>query len=89
MNVRLPDMEGDADGEFELVVHNAESLSGFMACATQWRTAGTMAGVIYTGLDYSACKIVLGDIDAPAHVFGDLRAIEDKVLPIYNEAVGE
>lgn len=61
------------------------SLHAFLACQTQWRIAVGMSGMLWLGLDYPACKLVLDDINAPAHVFADLRVMEAAAMPILNE----
>lgn len=62
-----------------------ESLMVFLNCQTQWRFALGMAGVMWGGLDYNAVKLVLEDMQASAHVFSDLRAMEGEALRILNE----
>ncbi|MEA3533728.1 DUF1799 domain-containing protein [Rhizobium sp. CC-YZS058] len=65
-------------------VHNADSLSAFMACSTQWRTQGTQAGLVWIGLDYTACKAMLEAQDLPISSLADFPLIEEAVLPIFN-----
>lgn len=67
---------------------NWSSFLAFRACETQWRVAATMAGLIWIGLDYTACQIVLEKLDAPSHIFADLHAMEDAALPILNGVDG-
>ncbi|WP_092935567.1 DUF1799 domain-containing protein [Rhizobium sp. 9140] len=73
------------DDEIALVIQNAASLSGFIACSTQWRAASNKNGVLFIGLDYAACKIVLDAEGYEPDVFRDLRVIEDAVLPLFND----
>ncbi|MGX1259795.1 DUF1799 domain-containing protein [Sinorhizobium fredii] len=65
---------------------NWSSFLAFRACETQWRVVATMAGLIWIGLDYTACQVVLQQLDAPAHIFTDLHAMEEAALPILNGA---
>ncbi len=65
---------------------NEASLTAFMACNTQWRVTSMQTGLIWIGLDYAACDVALRHLNVPAHVFGDLRVIEEAVLPILNGA---
>ncbi len=85
----------DEDEEhIAVMAANWPSLEAFLACSTQWRvtavTMGTAAGVVsqlvWLGLDYTACDVVLRARNAPAHVLSDLMAMEDAALPILNEA---
>ena len=69
----------------EIMPANHATFDAFLSCHTQWRVAATMAGIIWLGLDYTAVRLVLDDLDAPKHVFADLRLMEAEVLPIMNE----
>jgi len=54
----------------------------FQALQTQWRTVGGMAGILFTGLDYTALPIVetrLG-ITCPPPIFEALQALEAEGL---------
>lgn len=62
-----------------------DSLTAFLACHTQWQVSVGLGGVLWSGLRYGDVRLVLDDIDAPAHVFGDIRAMEAAALPILNE----
>ena len=62
------------------------SLITFLECQSQWRVAAGMAGLIWLGLDYPACRLVLDDMQAPAGIFSDLRYMEGAALKILNEA---
>lgn len=72
---------------------NWPSLEAFLACATQWRTAVvTMGGagaitsqLVFIGLDYTACDVVLRSRSAPADVLADIMVMEEAVLPVLNE----
>lgn len=65
---------------------NWPSLMAFLDCQTQWRVAAGMAGLVWFGLDYAACKLVLDAEELGPDVFRDLRVIEAAALPILNEA---
>lgn len=64
---------------------NWPAFTAFLACSTQWRVAGTMAGLAWVGLDYAACRLVLDDMQSPPGVFADLQVMERAALPILNE----
>ncbi|CDN93476.1 DUF1799 domain-containing protein [Agrobacterium tumefaciens] len=64
------------------------SYIAFRACETQWRMAVGMTGLIWLGLDYPACRLVLDDIGAPAHVFADVRFMEGVAMRVLNEVDG-
>ncbi|KGE01004.1 hypothetical protein JL39_07625 [Rhizobium sp. YS-1r] len=74
------------DDEMEIMPANWDSLMAFLECQTQWRVAAGMAGLVWFGLDYVACKLVLDSIDADTEVFADLRVMEAAALPVLNEA---
>ncbi len=65
---------------FEVFGVNSQSFEAFLECRTQWRTASTLAGITFVGLDYSACKLVLEDLQSPRYVFSDLRVMEREAL---------
>lgn len=60
------------------------SFMAFLSCQTQWRVAVGVSGILWLGLDYTACKHVLTDIEAAAGTFADLRVMEAAALPILN-----
>jgi len=70
---------------FEVLAVNHHSFAAFLECSTQWRTAASTAGITFIGLDYAACKLVLDDLQAPAHAFADLRAMEHEALKHLNQ----
>lgn len=69
---------------FEVLAVNHRSFEVFLECRTQWRTASTMAGITFIGLDYAACKLVLDDLQSPPYAFSDLRAMEHEALKHLN-----
>lgn len=73
------------DEMIEIMPNNWESFTAFIACQTQWRMLAGMAGVVWTGLDYPSCKLVLDDRKAKRGVFADVRRMESAALPILNE----
>ena len=78
----------DVEDNIQIMANAWDSYIAFRACETQWRMAIGMAGLIWLGLDYPACKLVLDDIGAPAHVFADLRYMEGIALRVLNEVDG-
>lgn len=66
---------------------NHASFRVWLDCQTQWCVKSTMAGLWWQGLNYVAARLVIDDLDAPRHVFGDLRAMERVALPILNESL--
>lgn len=88
LGVELEPVDPDDNDEEEatnVFADNWTSLSAFVSVATQWRVVATMAGLIWIGLDYPAVKIVLDHLDMPAHVFDDLRIMENAALSVLNE----
>lgn len=79
------EVKDDEQDEIEIMPANHVSFDAFLACQTQWRAVGTMAGLFWQGLDYPAVRLVLDDIEAPKHVFADIRVMEAAALPILNE----
>ncbi|WP_320202470.1 DUF1799 domain-containing protein [Agrobacterium rosae] len=77
-----PPIEQD---QLEIMPNAWDSFMAFLSCQTQWRVAAGMAGLIWLGLDYAACKLVLDDIEAAPGTFADLRVMEAAAMPILNE----
>ncbi|WP_323041579.1 DUF1799 domain-containing protein [Gemmobacter sp.] len=69
----------------EVLPVNWPSVLAFLACETQWRTAGTLAGLIWLGLDYPAVDVVLRRV-APEADFRDLQVMERGALEVFGEA---
>ncbi|MBW8285823.1 MAG: DUF1799 domain-containing protein [Rhizobium sp.] len=65
---------------------NWPSLMAWLACETQWRTAGHMAAITWIGLDYTAVDIVLRRRGFATHVFEDMQAMEEAALEVLNAA---
>ena len=79
----IPDEEED-DG-FEVAEANWASLLFFLACDTQWRVAGTFGGLMWIGLDYSACDVIARRLQVPDAAWADLKTMEGAALPVLNE----
>jgi hypothetical protein len=77
-----------AEDDIQIMASAWDSYIALRACETQWRVAVGLAGLIWLGFDYPACKLVLDDIGAPAHVFADLRYMEGVALQVLNEVEG-
>ncbi len=80
----LPQPETEKE-DFEVWAPNWPALSLFLAAATQWRTAATMAGVIWLGLDYTAVDVIARRLGVEADWL-DLQEMEGAALPVLNEA---
>jgi hypothetical protein len=84
LKVTIP-TKPQTEDDFEVMANAWDSLMAFLNCETQWRIGMGMAGIVWFGLDYTACKIVLENIDAPRHTFADLRVMEAEAMKILNE----
>lgn len=64
------------------------ALEAFLIVATQWRTAATLAGVIYVGLDYGAARdgLHMAGIEVTPELWGELQLIETGALKAMREA---
>lgn len=77
---------------FEVWDINVHAFWTFLDLATQWKAVGTMAGIIWLGLDYTAALALL---EVRPHsvkrqyptlqVLDDLRLMEAEALEIRNE----
>ncbi|MCZ7933519.1 DUF1799 domain-containing protein [Agrobacterium leguminum] len=76
------------EDDIQIMASAWDSYIAFRACETQWRMVIGLSGLIWLGLDYPACKLVLDDIGAPAHIFADLRYMEGVALRVLNEVDG-
>lgn len=72
--------------DFDAVAEcNWESLMAFLACDTQWRVSSVgMAGLVWIGLDLTACDVVFRRQGFAAELWDDLRVMEEAALPILN-----
>lgn len=72
--------------EFDPVAEcNWDSVMAFLACDTQWRVSGVgMAGLVWIGLDYTACDIVFRRGGFADRLWDDVRIMEEAALPILN-----
>lgn len=83
----------EAEEEFEIMACNWPSFTAFLACSTQWRVVPAMSGgmgaimttLVFIGLDHAAVDVTLRRLEAPAHAFEDIIAMEDAALSILNE----
>ncbi|WP_026784212.1 DUF1799 domain-containing protein [Pleomorphomonas koreensis] len=73
------------EATIEIHPANEPAIAAWLECETSWRTAATMAGLIYIGLDYVACRLVLDDLGSPKGTFADLRHMERAALPLLNK----
>ncbi|KGJ19306.1 DUF1799 domain-containing protein [Paracoccus sanguinis] len=75
------------DEAFEIMQANADTMRAWLACATQWRCAAGMAGLVWLGLDYAGVNVVLarGRVAEPDAVFADLQLMEDEALATFAE----
>lgn len=65
-------------------ISNWTSLKAFLDCETQWRASAGFAGLIWVGLDYSACALRLGRRWRDRGLRRDLGVIEDAALEVLN-----
>lgn len=86
LGVKVATDETDTLETINIMQCNWPAFLVFLACATQWRVVTNTAGLIFLGLDYPGCQIVLQHHAAAPHVFGELQAMEDAALEILNEA---
>nr|WP_267967780.1 MULTISPECIES: DUF1799 domain-containing protein [Rhizobium/Agrobacterium group] len=60
-------------------------MMAFLACDTQWRVVGVgLGGMIWIGLDYTACDVVFRRGRYADPVWDDLRVMEEAALPVLN-----
>lgn len=83
VTVEAQDEESDA---IAIMTTAWDSVISFLECQSQWRAVAGLAGIVWLGLDYSACRLVLDDLQAPADIFADLRFMEHAALKVLNEA---
>lgn len=69
---------------FEVMPANADAISAWVACETQWRVAAGMAGMAWLGLDYGAVDVVLRRLKFadPDALFVDLQLMEGEALSV-------
>lgn len=68
---------------FEVWQVNWKSVVSFLQLDTQWRVAGTPAGLIWIGLDYTAAGAALGRKRLRRRL-DDLRVMEAEALSMLN-----
>lgn len=64
---------------------NWPSLIAFLGCETQWRVSGTMAGLFWLGLDYSAVDVIARLESWSKDIWENVRVMEAAALPVLNE----
>ena len=81
--------EPDGIGEeaFGVWAINWQAVTGFLTLETQWRVAGTPAGLCWLGIDHTAAAAVLRGRSRRRFraLLADLRIMEAAALPILNE----
>ncbi|MDQ0454719.1 DUF1799 domain-containing protein [Rhizobium paknamense] len=84
LQVASDDTGGDEDCD-PVAACNWDSLMAFLACDTQWRVVGVgLGGMVWIGLDYTACDVVFRRGKYADRVWDDLRVMEEAALPILN-----
>ena len=76
----------EVEEEFDPVAEcNWNSLMAFLSCDTQWRVSGVgMAGLVWIGLDYTACDVAFRRGRFSDELWNDVRVMEEAALPILN-----
>lgn len=64
---------------------NHASFAVWLECQTQWNIVSIANGLLWRGLSYRDVREVLDDMEAPRHVFADIRVMERAALPVLNE----
>ena len=75
--------EEKAMKSFAVMAENWKAVKAFLSLATQWRAVSSMAGLIWTGLDYSAAIALLGR-KRFTKLNAQLMVLEAEALPILN-----
>ncbi|MGO7686619.1 DUF1799 domain-containing protein [Rhizobium ruizarguesonis] len=63
---------------------NWASLMAFLACETQWRVAGSLAGFMWIGLDWAGCSARLAHRETSEEIFDDIGVMENAALTVLN-----
>ena len=95
LGVQVPLSEDD-EALLAIMPNAWESFCAFLECQTQWRAVAGMGGLVWLGLDYSACREILAPRRSsrsrrrpspriPSRIFDDLRLMEAAALPVLNE----
>ena len=63
---------------------NWPALRLFCAAGTQWRTASTMGGIGWIGLDYQAVELVERRLGLGPVAWADLQVMEEAALAVLN-----
>lgn len=70
----------------QIMPANHATFAVWLECQTQWDFVPDKEGAWCKGLNYTGVRTVLDDMDAPGHVFADIRLMERAALPILNGA---
>lgn len=81
----IPVERAEEEPAFDIAEANWESLLFFLACDTQWRVVLGMAGLLWIGLDYTACDVIARRMQVPDEAFLDLKIMEGAALPELND----
>lgn len=83
--MQIPVDQAHEDLAFEVAESNWEALLFFLACDTQWRVVLGMAGLLWIGLDYTACDVIARRMQVPDDAFLDLKIMEGAALSELND----
>lgn len=86
MEIDPSEITTEEDEAFKVFAPNWESVTGFLACETQWRVIAGAAQLIWLGLDYVAVDIVLRRFDFSNAVFAELQVMELEALSVLKGA---
>ncbi len=77
--------QGD-DGSVSLWPEHVAPVQALHACGTQWRMAGSLAGISVTGLDYAACDVALrrSGLELQGQAFADFQTLESFAAALLN-----
>lgn len=74
------------DGSVGLWPDHVAPVQALHACGTQWRLAGSLAGVMVTGLDYSSCDVALkrAGLAVEGEAWADFQMLESVACALLN-----
>ncbi|TFF20543.1 hypothetical protein E3C22_16680 [Jiella endophytica] len=83
--VELEEADDGENNDVAVWVVNWRTVLAFLACATCWRFAAGMSGMIRLGLDYAGVDVMLrrrgyDDVD-----FADMQLMEEAALEAFGE----
>ncbi|MDO6967021.1 DUF1799 domain-containing protein [Rhizobium alvei] len=82
---RKPQTRDEETDRMPIHPANWPSLIAFLGCETQWRVSGTMAGLFWLGLDYSAVDVIARLESWSKDIWENVRVMEAAALPVLNE----